>query len=86
MKPRTIELRIEELTLHGFGPGDRSRIGQSVERQLGRLFAEEGVPRLLTNNAETARVDGGSFELGPGAGAEAIGTHVARAVYEGLGA
>ena len=33
--------------LHGFAPGDRYRIGDAVERELARLFAEQGVPPSL---------------------------------------
>jgi hypothetical protein len=82
--PHAVELRIEELVLHGFEPGDRHRIGDSVERALTRLFAERGVPPSLTNGGEVPRLDVGSFHLAVGAGAEAVGDQIARAVYEGL--
>ena len=86
MRPGKIELRIEELVLHGFEPGDRHRVGEAVERELGRLFAERGAPPSLTRSEEVPRVDGGSFELTPGSGAGMIGTQVAQTVYRGLGA
>ena len=76
-----IELRIEELVLHGFAPGDRHRVGAAVERELARLLAERGLPPGLVRGADLSRLDGGSFAVAPGAGAEAIGARVARAVY-----
>jgi hypothetical protein len=86
VKSGNVELRIEELVLHGFGSADHDRIGEAVERELARLFAEGGVPPSLTREAGVDRIDGGAFEAQPGSGTEAIGTLVARAVYGGLGA
>ena len=86
MKPRNVELRIDELVLHGFEPGERHRIGAAVERELARLFVERNAPLSLTQDGETAHLDGGSFEVGLDARGEDIGAQVARAVYGGLGA
>lgn len=85
MNSANIELRVDELVLHGFEPADRYRIGQAVEHELGRLFAEWGAPPSLTRGGEVPLLDGGSFEATPGAEAGAIGVQVARAVYGGLG-
>jgi hypothetical protein len=84
MKPVNLELHIEELVLHGFAPADRYRIGDSMERELARLFAEQGTPPSLRQGSEIERLDGGSFEAKAGSRAEAIGTRVAQAVYGGL--
>ena len=79
-----IELHIEELILHGFAPGDRYRIGDAVERELTRLFVEQGVPLSLTQGREVAHLDGGAFKVTSGSKPEVIGAHVAQAVYGGL--
>jgi hypothetical protein len=79
-----IELHVQELVLHGFAPGDRSRLGRAVQRELARLLAEQGVPPSLARGAEIERVDGGSLEVASGAAAERIGAQVAQAVYGGL--
>jgi hypothetical protein len=84
MTPRNIELRIEELVLHDFAPGDRYRIGETVQDELVRLFAEQGAPPSLTRGSEIGRLDGGTFEMKPGSRAEVIGVQVAQAVYGGL--
>jgi hypothetical protein len=81
---RNVELRIEELVLHGFPAGDRHRIGDAAARELARLFAEQGTPPSLEEGGEIARLSGGSFEAKQGLGAEAVGVQVARAVYRGL--
>jgi hypothetical protein len=86
VRPANIELHVDELVLHGFSPADRYRIGEAVERELGRLFAERGAPSSLVREAEIARLDGGSFEASPDPGAEAIGVRLAQTVYGGLDA
>ena len=84
MKPKNIELNIEELVLHGFSPGDRHRIGEAVERELTRLLADRGVPQSLAQGGEVASVDGGAFEVAEGSRADVVGAQVAKAVYGGL--
>jgi hypothetical protein len=81
MKPVNLELRIEELVLRAFAPGDRYRIGDALERELARLFAEQGTPPSLAQGSEIERLDGGAFEVKSGSRAEAIGVHAAQAVY-----
>jgi hypothetical protein len=85
MTPAHIELHIEELVLRGFAPGDCSRIGEAVQRELARLLADQGVPPALARGGEVARLDVGSFVMEAGAKPETVGTHLSRAVYGGLG-
>ena len=79
-----LDLRIQELVLHGFEPGDCHRIGEAAERELSRLFTEQGTPPALVQEREVAQLDGGTFEAERGSTLEAVGVQVARAVYEGL--
>jgi hypothetical protein len=81
---KNVELRIEELRLQGFAPADRYRIGEALERELDRLFTEQGVSPRLNQEREAQHLDGGVFELQPHLGAEAIGAQVAQTVYERL--
>ncbi len=83
-KPYNIELHIEELVLHGFSPNDRHAIGEAVQRELTRLFAEQGVHSSLRRAFEADRVDGGVFHVKPGARAEGIGRQLGQTVYSGL--
>ena len=71
--------------LHGFAPGDRYRIGDAVERELARLFAEQGVPPSLAQDRYSARLDGSAFEVAPHAALDTIGAQIAQAVYGSLG-
>ena len=84
MRRANLELHIEELVLHGFAPGDRHRIGDAVERELTRLFAERGVPPNFSQGFETARLDAGSFDFAPGSSAQSIGERIAQVLYGGL--
>jgi hypothetical protein len=86
MKPARVRLHIDELMLEGFEPGDRHRIAAAVEVELGRLFADEGVPPGLASGRAMPRVDAGSFDALQGARPQEIGAQVARAVYRSFGA
>jgi hypothetical protein len=84
MKPKNVELHIEELVLHGFSPGDRYRVGEAVEQELTRLLADRGVPQSLEGGGEIGHVDGGAIEVAPDSRAQVVGAQVAKAVYGGL--
>ena len=81
IKPPSLEIRIEELVFHGFHPADRYRLGETVERELGRLFGEKGPPPSLGVSREIGRIDCGSFEVPDGSTPEEVGTRVARALF-----
>ena len=66
MKPKNIELNIEELVLHGFSPGERYNIGEAVKCELTRLLVDRGVPQSLERGWEVANMDGGAFEVAQG--------------------
>ena len=71
--------------LRGFEPGDRGQVSSTMERELARLFAEQGTPPSLAQGSEIECLNGGTFEMRPGFGAEAIGVQVAQSVYRGFG-
>lgn len=77
-----LDLRIDELTLHGFRPGDRYAIAAAVERELSRLLIEEGAPAL--DAGSVFRVDAGTFEAPHDATPDTVGTQVARAIHRSL--
>jgi hypothetical protein len=82
--PRTIELHIEELVLHGFDLADSSRITAAIEQELAHLLAEQGIASHLWQGADVFVPDGGTFEVAPGRAPEVAGARVARAVQGGL--
>jgi hypothetical protein len=84
MNPTNVELHIEELVLHGFAPGDSHPIASAMEAELERLFAVSGVPPSLARGGDLAELYGGPFAALPDTGANAVGTSVARAVYQGF--
>jgi hypothetical protein len=79
-----VHVHIEELVLNGFDPSDRYAIGEAVERELVRLLGMRGFPPSLLAGGQVPRLDGGSFALAPGLGAEEIGARVAAATYGAL--
>ena len=77
----SIKVHIGELILHGFAPGDRSRIAAGLASELERLIVAHGLPiRLLAENA-AATVDAGAFRVPQGARPELIGAMIAWSVY-----
>jgi hypothetical protein len=79
-----VELRIEELVLRGFVPGQRHRIGEVIESELSRLFTEKGVPPSLGRGGVISHLDGGALSVAPGTSAEEVGTWAAQALYRGM--
>ena len=81
----SIELHIEELVLHGFAPGERYIIGDAVERELGQLLGEQGIPILLRSQNARDEITGAAFNILPEAKPLVIGQQIAQAVYRGFG-
>ncbi len=79
-----LELGIENLVLYGFPICDRDRIARALQRELERLFIEEGVPLLLEARVDMAYLDNGSFDVTPNSNPELIGIQMARALYRGF--
>jgi hypothetical protein len=80
-RPAAVELHVEELTLHGFAPGDRGRIGDAVQAELTRLLTAQSLPSAWSEAVGVARLDAGSFTMPQSRNAMAVGAQVARAVY-----
>ena len=76
-----IVIEIDELVLHGFPAPDRYRIGEAVQAELARIFAERGLPGTSMQSVTAARLDGGAFNVAAGMPAAALGAGVAEAVY-----
>lgn len=82
--PQLVELHVEEMMLDGFEPAQRYAFGEAFESELGRLFAERGVPAGLIQDIEIAHLNGGEINLAPGAPADDAGIRLARTIYGGF--
>lgn len=80
---RPLELHIEKLVLHAPAPAGRGRLAAAVERHLARLLAEGDEPAALAAAGRVLRLPGGTFHVPAGAGVEAIGAEIARALHRG---
>lgn len=81
MRPQ-IELHIEELVLEGFSPGDRYRIGNSLERELIRLLEDYEISESLSSKVNIDRIDAGVIEVNTRLGGRDLGTKLGRAIYK----
>jgi hypothetical protein len=82
--PPSLNLHIEQLTLHGFSTLDRDRIGAVIQSELARLFAEQGIPRSVMQSGAIHQLDGSTFEMAAGTPPRIIGAQIAQAIYQGL--
>jgi hypothetical protein len=81
--PGIVEIHIDEVVLWNFSPGDRSRIADALEAQLGNLLMTHGLPDV-NRPTSIERLDAGSFKVAPGEKPQMIGGQVAKAVYRQL--
>ena len=79
MKPREIEVHIENLVLHGLPQGSRHNISESIQRELSRLLADRGVPD--TWRSSPAEIAAQIHSTPPPIKTAATGEQIARAVY-----
>jgi hypothetical protein len=79
-----VDLQIDRLVLDGFQPLDRAALAHALEAELARLIGVQGLPPQLASPG-AARLDGGSFELPPGASPAELGQSIAHGLYRGLG-
>jgi hypothetical protein len=78
---RRIEVEIEEVVLHGFGPLDRPAVGAALEAELARLLST----RESDLRARRVTVhDAGILRLSKGQGELALGRSLARATHDAV--
>lgn len=81
MKPREIEVHIEELVLHGFDPANPWRIADALQQELRGLLAARGIPSLWLSNPE--QIEGGRISSASLTKPERTGAEIAGAAYRG---
>jgi hypothetical protein len=80
VKNRRVEILIDELVLHGFAPGERYAIGESLTQELERLVAAQGVGPL----ADVSSLRAQTVQFAAGAKPQTVGAQVARSVHTSL--
>lgn len=80
-----IELVIEELTLEGFERRGRDAIGQAIQAELTRLLSHSDAASSFEASRDITQVNLGNVQVSQCASPTAVGSHVAQAVYRGLG-
>jgi hypothetical protein len=85
-----LDLRVEELVLHGFARIDRHQLASAIERELARLLGEPAAHDRLRrrgamgDSAAPTALDGGSFIVPHDAAPDAVGVQVAQAIWRGM--
>ncbi|MFN8503377.1 hypothetical protein [Kouleothrix sp.] len=75
-----INLSIDSIILHGLDT-DRHAVAAAVERELGRLLAERGLPPELAANDGAISVALPEVRVPRGLRPDAIGARVAESIY-----
>ena len=81
------DLRIGELVLDGYAPGEGRAIAEALEQELGRLLAAGPLPFAQRGGAAALafdRLDAGTVTHPPQASPRAIGRSAARAIVQRL--
>lgn len=81
MKPREIEIHVEELILHGVEPANRWLVADAFEQELRGLLGVNGVPFVWLSSPqqiEGAKLSSANLKLPAQTGAA-----IARATYRG---
>ena len=78
MKPREIDVYIEELVLHGFPRSARRQIADAIENELRARLTKDGIPAAWQSSPR--QLDAGSVKSNTHAG---LGAKVARAIHGG---
>jgi hypothetical protein len=79
MRRPNVALKIDELVLHGFAPGDRHRIAAALRREMTRLITARGVPAAWQTNPPV--MHGHQLTAAHDAKPHEVGAAIARSVY-----
>jgi hypothetical protein len=78
----SVQLRIGELVLPGFGRGSERGIARSLERELGRVLIERGVPHAWMHNRSLENATANKLHIRVGENGHSVGERLARLLYE----
>jgi hypothetical protein len=81
-RPRTIEVHIDELVLHGVDRSHGQRIAETVQSELAALLAARGLSPALESNVTVERMEGDVVRGAPGA--KSFGDRIANSVFGAL--
>jgi len=81
MKPREIEVHIEELVLHGLEPAKRWLVADAFEQELRGLLTAKGVPSQWLSSPE--RIEGNEISSSSLTKPDRAGAEIAGAAYQG---
>jgi hypothetical protein len=87
MNNASIDLRIERLVLDGIDLPHRQYplLQASVEAELGRLLATNGLAPRLRTGGTLPHVDAGTIDMPHNHDPTTLGRQIARALYRGFG-
>ena len=83
--PARIDFRIGEIVLHGLPRLNRHDLSETVQAELTRSLAADGLPQHIRGLDRVDRVDGGQITIDGGAKTGLVGQQIAGAILGGVG-
>ncbi len=84
MKPKTINLHIDKIVLEGVGSVSRDQLEVSLQKELHRLIASQGLHSSLNQSASINHVNAKPISLGNRVKEKQLGHQIAHSVYRGI--
>ena len=77
---KRVAVHIDRLVLKGFRPEDRHAIAAGLQRELGRVFADQEAVSLLRARGDVSRLQVGGVPVEQGSRPQRVGENVAQGI------
>ena len=84
MKPKTINLHIDKITLDGIGSLNRSQLEVSLQKELHRLITSQGLHGSLNQTTSIDHVSANPISIDNRVREKKLGHQIAQSVYRGM--
>ena len=84
MKPKTINLHIDKIALEGVGSVNRGQLEVSLQKELHRLIASQGLHGSLNQTTSIDHVNAKPISIGNRVREKQLGHQIAQSVYRGM--
>ena len=81
---RSVEIRIDELVLHGLSAREGREAAEAIERELIRALRELGVPESLSSAIDVERIDAGQVAVPRDQNSKMLGASVGGSIDRAL--
>ncbi len=84
MKPKTINLHIDKITLEGVGSVNRDQLEASLQKELHRLIDSQGLHDSLNQTTSIDQVNAKPISISNRVREKQLGHQIAQSVHRGM--